>query len=189
MNFGLQTTTMPTKRPLCYSRSRGPTGPPLPPDFKSNAPNAGIVKNILDRDLNIPIVSNFSETYDMSDIKCVGAYFKTNHCDSKMSDKPVYPRYMEDIGDTFEEYVAWAKKHNWTDEQIEELYRKKEERENSIEDRNNHLENVFTRFVGKSSTTKPKPKPLRTRFKVKKLTIDIGEEDEDEGTTVPESQL
>ena len=110
----------------------------------------------------------------------------------KPTPNPKYPKYMEEVGTTFEEYVEWAKKNDWTEEQIEELYKAKELKEKSIEDRNKRLDEVFKRFSGKGSTAKPKAKPLRVRFKVKRLTIDIGEEEKGEDAAtkaVPNSGL
>lgn len=203
-----------TKRPLCYGKPRGPRGPPLPKDFKSNAEEPGILKQILAKDFSSRVeiknkfrpVSNYMDQVKLMRLnshppevieKFIARheeYYRENPEDEdKLSKpKPKYPQYMEEVGTTFEEYVEWAKKNDWAEEQIEELYKAKERKEKSIEGRNKHLDEVFTRFSGKSSTSKPKPKPLRVRFKVKALTIDIGEEEggEDaEDEAVSDSEL
>jgi len=198
-----------TKRPLCYNKPRGPSGPPVPSDFKSGV-EPGVLKGILEKDMTKPIVieskflpiANYNEyvrtlklhSHPQEIIDSITKnhdehYMKYHDIEQKEKEpKPVYAKYIDDVGATFEEFVEWARNNNWNDKQIKQLYENKAEWDNSIEDRNNHLEGVFKKFSGKSSTSKPKVKPFRSRFKFKVPTIDIGEE-EGEGDEVPDPKL
>lgn len=90
------------------------------------------------------------------------------------------PQYAEDLdGYEFEDFVKWYRNNGWSEQNIKQLYKKKEKHEADIAARNAHLDKVLSRYNGKSSTT-TKAKPLRTRFKVKSLALQVDTEEEGE---------
>lgn len=157
---------MPTvhKRPLCYGKKYGP--PKAVPVPTGKVP-PGRLTNLLEK---------IKENKEI--------VVEQKHYEVKLPTIPPklpMPEYAEDLeGYEFEDFVKWYRNNGWSEENIEQLYKKKEKHEADIAARNAHLDTVLSRYNGKSSTT-TKAKPLRTRFKVKSLALQVDAEEAEEG--------
>lgn len=151
------------KRPLCYGKKYGP--PRAVPVPVGNVPPGRLTKML-------------EKIKEGKQTKIEPKYYDTTL--SIIPPKLPMPEYAEDLeGYEFDDFVKWYRDNGWSEENIEQLYKKKEKHEADIAARNAHLDTVLSRYNGKSSTT-TKPKPLRTRFKVKSLTLQVDTEEEGE---------
>lgn len=147
------------KRPLCYGKKYGP------PRAVGNVP-PGRLSKLLEKIKGGKQTRVEQKPYEV----------KLSIIPPKL---PI-PQYAEDLdGYEFDDFVKWYRDNGWSEENIEQLYKKKEKHEADIAARNAHLDTVLSRYNGKSSTT-TKAKPLRTRFKVKRLTLQVDTEEEGE---------
>ena len=156
------------KRPSCYGRtySTSPSEvPPLPDGV------AGLTSSILKKIDNPP------------DIKDANTVYRRNAVISSVPKPTVFPSCRSELdGYEFDDFIKWYRAHGWTENQINVLLEKKKKHDNSIEDKNAHLDAVLSRYNGKSTTTKKTSKPIRSRFKIKSFALQVEDEEDKDQT-------